>query len=208
MANNLRISLSLFQAWTTFANHFSSTFMATQSYILYMYEEENDTTTCSLTILGFYFTTLLNFLQLKYQGNNKPDPFHTHPKTMRISVTCLLLYCLVYGVKQRFSSHPIYRKFSNLVRNVMVFFSSLSLSSVASVLFPDPVSYVVFSLCFLIFGGEMLHWIFKKIMQHFEEEEESYFRRRRDGEPVWNYVRRRMNMMDYPMEQRFIRLTV
>ncbi|KAM3396956.1 hypothetical protein P3S68_000468 [Capsicum galapagoense] len=201
MANNSRICLFLSQTY--------STFVATQSYIFYMYEEENDTTTCSLTILGFYFTTLLNFLQLKYQGNNKPDPFSTHPKTMRVSVTCLLLYCLAYGAKQRFSSHPIYRKFSDLVRNVMVFFTSLSLASIASVLFPDSFSHVVFSLCFLLFGGEMLHWIFKKMMQHFEEGEEWHFWRRRDGEPaVWNYVRRRMNMVGYPMEERFISLTV
>ncbi|CAN4127665.1 unnamed protein product [Withania somnifera] len=192
MAINSRIGLFLFQA--------HSTFMATQAYIFYMYEEQS-TTTCFLPILGFNFTILINFLQLKYQGNNKTDPFQTHPKTMRVSVISLLVYCLIYGVKQRFSCHPIYRKLSYLVHNVMVFFSSQSLASTASLLFPDPLSHVVFFLCFLLYGGEMLHWLCKKIMQHFEEE--SYFQRRRVDEPVWNYLRRRMNM-SYPMEQRFI----
>ncbi|OIT19633.1 hypothetical protein A4A49_63750, partial [Nicotiana attenuata] len=189
----------LFQAWTTFTNQFNEIFMATLSYIFYTYEEQA-TTTCSLTILGFFFTILLNFLQLKYQGNDKTDPFQTHPKTMRVSVTSLLLYCLIYGVKQRFSCHPLYRKFSDLVNHVMVFFSSLSLASTASVLFPDSISPVVYLLCFLLSGGEMLHWVFKKIMQQFEEE--SYFQRRRD-EIVWNFLRRRMNMVYYPMEHRF-----
>ncbi|CAN4118741.1 unnamed protein product [Withania somnifera] len=172
MPNNSIICLFLLQA--------HSTFMATQSYIFYMYEEQSNTT-CSLTVLGFFVTILLNFPQLKYQGINKTDPFQKHPKTMRVSVISLLIYV----VNQRFSSHPIYRKFSELVHNVMVLFSSLSLASTASVLFPDPVSHVVFS----------------KFMQHFEEE--SYFQRRRADEPVWNYVSRRMNIAYYPMEQRF-----
>ncbi|MCD7462395.1 hypothetical protein HAX54_048414 [Datura stramonium] len=205
MANNSRIGLFLLQERRTFTNQFNSTFMVTQSYIYYMYEEESSTTTCSLPILGFFFTILLNFLQLKYQGNDKTDPFSTHPKTMRVSVTSLLVYCLIFGIKQRFSCHPLYRKFSDLVHHVIAFFSSLSLASTVSVLFPDSVSPLVYFLCFLVFGGEMLLWVFKKIMQHFEEEEEesSYFQRRRAGGPVWNYLRRRMNMALYPMERRF-----
>ncbi|KAK6783082.1 hypothetical protein RDI58_020878 [Solanum bulbocastanum] len=195
MANNSRIGLFLFQVY--------STFMATQSYIFYMHQEQS-TTTCSLTIFGFFFTILLNFLQLKYQGNNNTDPFTTHPKTMRVSVTSLLLYCLIYAIKLKFSRHYVYRKFSDLVHHVMVFFSSLSLASTASVLFPDSVSPLLYFLCFLLSGGEMLLWIFEKIMQKFEQEEEWYFeRRRRSGEPIWNYLRRRANMIVYPMEQRF-----
>jgi len=193
MANNSRIGLFLFQAY--------STFMATQSYIFYMYQEQS-TTTCSLTVFGFFFTILLNFLQLKYQGNNNTDPFSTHPKTMRVSVTSLLLYCLIYSIKLKFSRHYMYRKFSDLVHHVMIFFSSLSLASTASVLFPDSVSPVLYFLCFLLSGGEMLLWIFEKIKQKIEEE--SYLQRRRmSGEPIWNYLRRRANMIVYPMEQRF-----
>ncbi|KAG5592842.1 hypothetical protein H5410_043356 [Solanum commersonii] len=141
----------------------------------------------SIALVGFFFTILLNFIQLKYQGT---DPFTTNPKTMRLSVTSLLLYCLIYSIKQRFSRHPIYRKFSDLVHNVMIFFISLSLASTASVLFTYPVSHVVFSLCFLLSGGEMLLWVFKKIMQKFQDEEE-YFQ---SEITVWNYLRRRMNM--------------
>ncbi|WMV43571.1 hypothetical protein MTR67_036956 [Solanum verrucosum] len=147
----------------------------------------------SIALVGFFFTILLNFIQLKYQGN---DPFTTHPKTMRLSVTSFLLYSLIYSIKQRFSRHYMYRKFSNLVHHVMVFFTSLSLASTASVLFTYPVSHVVFSLCFLLFGGEMLLWVFKKIMQKFEEEEE-YFQ---SEITVWNSLRRTMNM---GFEQRF-----
>ncbi|KAK6783083.1 hypothetical protein RDI58_020879 [Solanum bulbocastanum] len=196
MANNSRIGLFLFQA--------HSTFMATQSYIFYMYQEQS-AKTCSLTVFGFFFTVLLNFLQLKYQGNNKTDPFSTHPKTMRVSVTSLLLYCLIYAIKLKFSRHYKYRKFSDLVHHVMVFFSSLSLASTASILFPDSVSPLLYFLCFLLSGGEMLLWIFEKIIQKFEEEEaEWYFERRRmSGEPIWNYLRRRANMIVFPMEQRF-----
>ncbi|CAN4078003.1 unnamed protein product [Withania somnifera] len=177
--NNSRIGLFFFQA--------QSTFMATLSNIFYR-KQEQATTMCSLTIIAFIFTILLNFLQLKYQ---RTDPFSTHPKTMRVSVTSLLLYCLIYGLKQRFSRHPIYRKLSDMARHLMIFFTALSLASTASLLFPDPVSHVVFSLCFLLFGGEMLLWVSRKIMQHFEDE--SYFQRRG----------RRMTIVFYPMEQRF-----
>uniref|UniRef100_M1D6T9 Uncharacterized protein n=1 Tax=Solanum tuberosum TaxID=4113 RepID=M1D6T9_SOLTU len=156
MAYNLRI---VFQAWRNF---FNSIFIHEQS--------------SSLTNPVLFFTILLNFIQLKYQGT---DSFTTNPKTMRLSVTSLLLYCLIYSIKHRF-----YRKFSDLVHNVMIFFISLSLASTASVLFTYPVSHVVFSLCFLLFGGEMLLWVFKKIMQKFEQSEIT----------VWNYLRRRMNM--------------
>jgi len=171
MAYNVRIVL---QEWRNF---FNSIFMQEQS----------------IALVGFVFTILLNFIQLKYQGT---DPFTTNPKTMRLSVTSLLLYCLIYSIKQRFSRHPIYRKFSDLVHNVMIFFISLSLASTASVLFTYPVSHVVFSLCFLLSGGEMLLWVFKKIMQKFQDEEE-YFQ---SEITVWNSLRRRMNM---GFEQRF-----
>ncbi|WMV43577.1 hypothetical protein MTR67_036962 [Solanum verrucosum] len=154
-----------------------------------MYQEQS-TTTCSLTDFGFFFTILLNFLQLKYQGNNNTDPFSTHPKTMRVSVTSLVLYCLIYAIKLIFSRHYMYRKFSD---HVMIFFSSLSLASTASVLFPDSVSPVLYFLCFLLSGGEMLLWVFEKIMEKL----------RMSGEPIWNYLRRRANMIVYPMEQRF-----
>uniref|UniRef100_M1CEW9 Kinase n=1 Tax=Solanum tuberosum TaxID=4113 RepID=M1CEW9_SOLTU len=74
----------------------------------------------------------------------------------------------------------MYRKLSDLVHHVMVFFSSLSLASTTSVLFPDSVSPVLYFLCFLLSGGEMLLWIFEKIIQKIEEEEEEwYFQRRR-----------------------------
>ncbi|WMV43564.1 hypothetical protein MTR67_036949 [Solanum verrucosum] len=172
MAYIVRIVL---QPWITFFN------------FIFMQEQSSP-----LTILGFFFTILLNFIQLKYQGT---DPFTTHPKTMRLSVTCLLLYSLKYAIKNRFSSHPIYRKFSELVHNVMIFFTSLSLASTASVLFTDPVSHVVFFLCFLLSGSEMLLRVFKKIIQEFEEE--WYFQ---SEITVWNYLRRRMNM---GLEQRF-----
>ncbi|WMV43574.1 hypothetical protein MTR67_036959 [Solanum verrucosum] len=167
MAYNARIVL---QPWRTFFN------------FIFMQEQSSP-----LTILGFFFTIFLNFIQLKYQGT---DPFTTHPKTMRISVTSFLLYSLIYAIKHRFSSHLIYRNFSDLVHNVMIFFTSLSLASTASVLFTYPVSHVVFSLCFLLSGGEMFFWVFKKIMQKFEDSEIT----------VWNYLRRRMNM---GFEQRF-----
>ncbi|KAK6783084.1 hypothetical protein RDI58_020880 [Solanum bulbocastanum] len=191
MASNSRIGVFLFQAY--------STFMATQSYIFYMYQEQSNTT-CSLTVFGFFFTIHLNFLQLEYQGNNNTDPFTTHPKTMRVSANSLLLYCLVYGIKQRFSRHYMFRKFSNLVHHVIVFFISLSLASTASVLFPDSVSPLLYFLCFLLSGGKMLLWVFEKIMQKFEEKELYFERRRMSGEPIWNYLRRRTNMIVYPME--------
>ncbi|WMV43558.1 hypothetical protein MTR67_036943 [Solanum verrucosum] len=148
----------------------------------------------SLTILGFFFTIFLNFLQLKYQGT---DPFSTHPKTMRLSVTSLLLYSLIYAIKHRFSSHPIYRKFSDLIHNVMVFFTCLSLASTVSLLFPDSVSPLLYFLCFLFTGAEMLLWVFEKIKQEW------YFQTRRNGELIWNYLTRRTNMVFYPMEHNF-----
>ncbi|WMV43654.1 hypothetical protein MTR67_037040 [Solanum verrucosum] len=160
------------QAWRNF---FNSIFM----------QEQNSPP----TLVVFIFTISATYIQLKYAGT---DPFTIHPKRMRVSITSLLLYWLIYAIKLKFSRHYMYKKFSDLVDNVMIFFISLYLASNASVMFTYPASHVVFSLCFLLSAGEMLLWVFKKIMQQFEEEEVT----------VWNNLRRRMNM-NMGFEQRF-----
>ncbi|KAL3497529.1 hypothetical protein ACH5RR_040261 [Cinchona calisaya] len=95
----------------------------------------------SHSIFTFIAEVLVNFLQLKYQNKND-SPFETHPKTMYFAITSLLLYCLAYDAKSRFSCNF----FSKCC---MGFFGSLSLASLLSVLFPRPLCPVLFLLSIL-----------------------------------------------------------
>lgn len=49
-------------------------------------------------IFTFIIPVLLNFLGLMYQGMDY-SLFDTHPLTMQIGLTCLLVYFLIYGIE-------------------------------------------------------------------------------------------------------------
>lgn len=153
--------------WTNFTHQLRRAFTAMQ------HQPGAAATASFLSLFGFAFAVILNFLQLKYQGDNQPDPFQTHPITMLLAVSSLLIFCCIYGLNQRFSSHSLYQSCDGVVRTAMVFFPLLSLLSTASVLFPDSVRPVLYALCVLISAGEWLQWIFQKIKNQLREREEN-----------------------------------
>nr|GLL43067.1 hypothetical protein A4A49_63750 [Ipomoea trifida] len=149
--------------WRNFTHQLRRGFIAMQ--------HQPGVATSFLSLFGFAFSAILNFLQLKYQGTDQPDPFQTHPRTMLVAVSSLLIFCFIYGLNQRFSSHSLYRSCEDIVCIATVFFPLLSLLSTASVLFPDSVRPVLYVLCVLISAGECLQWIFQKIKNQLRERE-------------------------------------
>ncbi|KAI8546616.1 hypothetical protein RHMOL_Rhmol07G0132900 [Rhododendron molle] len=93
------------------------------------------------TVLAFIVPVLLGLLQIKYQGN-QISPFETHPISMVISVASLLLYCLGYYAKSRWPTYAL------VVSHGVVVFGSLSVVSLASILFPYSFGpFYTFSMC-------------------------------------------------------------
>nr|GMC85286.1 hypothetical protein A4A49_63750 [Ipomoea batatas]GMD29422.1 hypothetical protein A4A49_63750 [Ipomoea batatas]GMD46383.1 hypothetical protein A4A49_63750 [Ipomoea batatas]GME11724.1 hypothetical protein A4A49_63750 [Ipomoea batatas] len=160
MADHPRIRQFLVE-WTLFIDH-----SIRHSVFNLQQVQPTATTTCFLTIFSFAFTVILNFLQLKYEGQNQKDPFQTHPTTMRLAVTSLLTYCFLCGIHQRFSSPFIAR--------AMVFFALLSLLSTASILFPESVRGVFYALCILLSAGDFLHLFIQKIKNRFRQIQVNY----------------------------------
>nr|GMD74776.1 hypothetical protein A4A49_53696 [Ipomoea batatas]GMD79399.1 hypothetical protein A4A49_53696 [Ipomoea batatas] len=103
----------------------------------------------SFTILSLAFPILLTFLQLKYMAKNQVDPFQSHPRTMRVAIASLLLYCMLIGLHRRFSSHPQYRTYAHVFRSTRMLFSGLSLLLTASLFFADEVRPVLCAVCVL-----------------------------------------------------------
>ncbi|KAG5539913.1 hypothetical protein RHGRI_020212 [Rhododendron griersonianum] len=113
------------------------------------------------TVLAFIVPVLLNLLQIKYQGNQL-SPLDTHPISMVISVASLLLYCLGYHAKSRWPTYAL------VVSRGMVVLGSLSVVSLASILFPDSFGPVLLYTLFVLFSAAELlmlfKWVHRKIM--------------------------------------------
>ncbi|KAI8546619.1 hypothetical protein RHMOL_Rhmol07G0133200 [Rhododendron molle] len=112
------------------------------------------------TVLAFIVPVLLSLLQIKYQGN-QISPFETHPISMVIFVASLLLYCLGYHAKVRWPTYAL------VVSRGMVVFGSLSVVSLATILFPDSLGPVLYMLYVLFTAAELLKllkWVHRKIM--------------------------------------------
>ncbi|KAL3497532.1 hypothetical protein ACH5RR_040264 [Cinchona calisaya] len=84
-------------------------------------------------VFAFLVSALLNFLQIKYQGKAE-SPFETHPKAMFVAILTLLLYCLSYDAKLRFSTTHQNVSFVNIS---MAIFGPLSVAALSSVLFTE-----------------------------------------------------------------------
>lgn len=164
--------------------------MATQYCVLQLLQDLQATS--FLKIYGFAITLILNFVQLKYEAQDQKTPFQTHPKTMHVSVVSLLIYCLLYDIRQRFSSHPLYRSSAPIVSRAMLFFALLSLLSATSLLFPESVRGILYALCILLSVGDCLHAFFQRIKNRFD---------RRDDNNI-------MELMHFPSLQHSRRLPV
>lgn len=151
----------------------------------YQYHYHHHPTSSSRhSILTFTAAALVDFLQLKYQGKNE-SPFETHPRTMFLAIASLLLYCLAYDAKSRFTSYVNFC----ICQSLMAFFGPLSLASLFSVLLPQLLCPVLFSLSLLFSLSEMP---FSKIINLRKWMREAFWaeilpmqrrRRRQQGEP-------------------------
>lgn len=176
-----------------FVDQSNQGFMAMQFHIFYVYEEQllliNDSTTSSsfTTVFASFYGLILGFLQLKYQGKDMTDPFQTHPRIMFVAVSTLLVYWLLYRIKQKY-----YSRRGHLIFHGLVFFGSLSMACTISVLFP----HFVRPLVYLLPAVEILLWIFKKLMQQIAETR--FWRRVKH---FLYHLKRRMHDAFYPVEQ-------
>ncbi|KAF7138579.1 hypothetical protein RHSIM_Rhsim07G0111100 [Rhododendron simsii] len=110
--------------------------------------------------MGLFVPVLLSLLQIKYQGN-QISPFETHPISMVIFVASLLLYCLGYNAKSRWPTYAL------IISRAMVAFGSLSVVSLASILFPNSFRPVLYFLYVLVTAAELLKllkWVHRKIV--------------------------------------------
>ncbi|KAL3497535.1 hypothetical protein ACH5RR_040267 [Cinchona calisaya] len=137
-------------------------------------------------IFAFLVSALLNFLQIKCQGKAE-SPFETHPKTMFVAIVTLLLYCLSYDAKLRFSS--IHRNLS-FVNISMAIFGPLSLAALSSVLLSEFLGpQVLFSVALLYSLCQLSRsdieatwkWVLEVIKKIFCDQPQQGGRSRRGG---------------------------
>ncbi|KAH7863751.1 hypothetical protein Vadar_021543 [Vaccinium darrowii] len=99
------------------------------------------------TVFAFLVSTLLSFLELHFQNTGTVSPFQTHPKTMWVALFSLLLYCMAYEVEP---------SFIQVGRGGMGLFGSILSISLASVLFHNNISRVLYFLYVFFSNREML----------------------------------------------------
>ncbi|KAF7142743.1 hypothetical protein RHSIM_Rhsim05G0025800 [Rhododendron simsii] len=98
-------------------------------------------------IFSFQVTVLSSFLALKYRGDDIVSLFQSHPETMWVALVSLLCYCISYQFEPRFGQ---------VGRGGMGLFGSILSISLASLLFDDGVSFVVYSLWALLSNCEIM----------------------------------------------------
>ena len=125
-------------------------------------------------IFAFLVLVLLDFLKLRYLGMNS-SPFQTHPKSMSAAIASLLAYCLAYDAEPSFSSiHPAFA-YARVIRRAKVIFGLLCSVSLSSILFPDSIQVVLYSLFVLFLASELAHhqlqmtwnWFYQRIRGAF-----------------------------------------
>ncbi|CAL5432576.1 unnamed protein product [Camellia sinensis] len=131
-------------------------------------------------IFSFLASMLLNFLQLQYQAL-VVSPFETHPTTMLVSITSLIVYCVAYDVELRFSSsdHAM-PDYGLVISHVIGLFGSLCLVSLASILCPDSIRVVLYLLYTLFLASQLVFahcqlqmlwsWLHQRVISRFLQE--------------------------------------
>ncbi|KAM7491194.1 hypothetical protein LguiA_034115 [Lonicera macranthoides] len=88
---------SLPHLWRHLSVRLNVAFISTRYYFV----QEQRTQVCHHANYAFIVSLLLEFLQLKCQG--KADtPFDTHPRTIRVAISSLLMYGLAHDAQLRF----------------------------------------------------------------------------------------------------------
>ncbi|KAJ6912498.1 hypothetical protein NC651_015035 [Populus alba x Populus x berolinensis] len=122
----------------------------------YVHQDQLNTPNSTHAIFTFIVPVLLCFLEFMYQGKDY-SPFDTHPITMWIGLTCVIAYCVVYGVEiscVKYFKSPVY---ASAARGGAMLFGSLSVASLASILFPDCMQPILYLLCTLFSLWELLY---------------------------------------------------
>ncbi|KAJ9680208.1 hypothetical protein PVL29_019496 [Vitis rotundifolia] len=101
-----------------------------------------------LALLTFILPVLLVLIYFKFQ-NESTSVFQAHPITIKVVVANLLAFALAFGIE--FTFHPCCPSTTcaAFLRTTILFCGSLSVASVASILFPDawrPLIYLIYAL--------------------------------------------------------------
>ncbi|XAR60246.1 hypothetical protein NMG60_11033524 [Bertholletia excelsa] len=119
-------------------------------------------------IIVLLFPVAQNFVELQYQGKQL-SVFENRPIAIRVAAASFLLYCLAYYVKfkRSLAAHhsPVYERIASLAMELL---GSLSLVSMAAVLFPEwvgPVLWILFAL-FLVSRTLQLgrNWLRRRVI--------------------------------------------
>lgn len=132
------------------------------SYIFQVREIENFQ--LHYNVISSAISMLLNFVILKYQGKTV-SPFETYQKTVFFGVTSLLVYCFAYHFLKTTIDHPINRMY----HRCGVLFGYLSIASLASLLYPDSATPLIFLLCTMISAPDLVIWVFRRIWAKIRE---------------------------------------
>lgn len=115
-----------------------------------------------------FISLLLNFLVLKYQGKTV-SPFETNPKTALFGVTSFLLYSFSYYILPTLSSSNNNVNLIIILNRFKFLFGSLSIASLASLLYPDSATPFIFMLSTIFSIGDLIIWISQRIRAWIRE---------------------------------------
>ncbi|GMP95757.1 hypothetical protein CsSME_00044680 [Camellia sinensis var. sinensis] len=125
-------------------------------------------------IFIFLVPLLLKFLQLQCQGQ-VASQFETHPKTVFVAITSLIVYFFAYDAELRSSTEDYDPVVTSRVKEVS---GSLCLLSFALVLFPDSVRVILYLLHILNLAPKFVHyklqmlwdWLHQRVISRFPRE--------------------------------------
>lgn len=107
----------------------------------------------TFAVVGITVSSLLNVVQIKYQ-QQAASPFQTHPRTMTIAVSSLLLYCFGCDLENYVDSISHFSTWQLLVyESTLRFLAFSSAASFASIVFStnstsSVIVYMIFGLGF------------------------------------------------------------
>ena len=132
--------------WRRFSAQLNVTFIGMRNFFV---QEQRTQASCEANY-AFIVSSLLPFLQLKYQG--KPDtPFDTHPRTIRVAITSILMYGLAHEAQLRFPWARLPPSYASIVGHAVRLVGSVSVMLIVLT-----VSMYSTSLCELQVGPRCL----------------------------------------------------
>ena len=113
-----------------------------------------------LPLLTLILPVLLALLDLKFQ-NEHNSVFQAHPIIIKAAVANFLVFALAVGIDFTFHSSHLSPTCSNLLSTTIMFCGSLSVASLASLLFPDVCRPLIYLIYLLLSLGN-LHGLIRK----------------------------------------------